>query len=96
MRDTRLGVLGLGGPGLALCDRAAEAGVSLTCYDPEARYDALGLDGIVAGGAEEVAAASANLIVALSGDEAVRSTILRGGGLLELAAPGTVVVVPGT
>lgn len=94
----RVGMVGVGAMGSALLERLRLAREAVWAYDvaPEACDRARALDASVAESAAAVARASTLVDVVVLNDRDVRDAVLGPGGVLEGAAPGTLVLLHST
>ena len=93
----KVGMVGVGAMGSALLERLRLAGESVLAYDiaPEALDRARALDASVAESSAAVARASTIVDVVVRSEQDVLDATLGRGGVLEGAAPGTLVLLHG-
>jgi 3-hydroxyisobutyrate dehydrogenase len=94
----RVGVLGLGRMGLPMATHLLAAGFEVCGYDPDpSRAPALAAaGGRVSGSARDAAEHSQALIVIVADDGQVEAATIGPDGVLEGAAPGSVIVIAST
>ncbi len=94
----KIGMVGVGNMGSALLERLRLAGESAITYDvaPQARDRARELDASVAESSADVARASTIVDVVVRTEQDVLDATLGPGGVLEGAAPGTLVLLHST
>jgi 3-hydroxyisobutyrate dehydrogenase-like beta-hydroxyacid dehydrogenase len=90
----KVGFIGLGYMGSRIAKRLLEAGYPLVVFNRNsAKAEALGSYGAeIAASPGELASATGIILSCLSDGQAVRSAYLAAGGVLDYAAPGTIVI----
>lgn len=92
MRVRKIGFIGVGKIGLPICEHLIKKGYTVVGYRRSSLEDFKKLGGVVARSAAEVGAQAEIVLTCLPNDQALDEIVRGGGGLLESARSGQIVV----